>query len=164
VDRRRTRARRIPTGRGLSAARGLGGDLVAEEKGRAFGDWLIEELRARRMSQRQLAARSGVHHSTICRLTRGDRVPSLATATKLAQVFGTSGGPRPGPALVVADAAPRDAVAGVEHALRSDRSLSEAQVRRVMRYYLGERRAAVARRLPVQLVRASQMAGQAEAG
>jgi transcriptional regulator with XRE-family HTH domain len=34
---------------------------------RAFNEWLRVELRARRMSQRQLAQRSGVAHSTISR-------------------------------------------------------------------------------------------------
>jgi transcriptional regulator with XRE-family HTH domain len=37
------------------------------------------------MSQRQLAQQSGVDHSTISRLVRGDRMPSLGTATKLAR-------------------------------------------------------------------------------
>ena len=37
------------------------------------------------MSQRQLAQQSGVDHSTISRLIRGDRMPSLGTATKLAR-------------------------------------------------------------------------------
>ena len=37
------------------------------------------------MSQRQLAQQSGVDHSTISRLIRGDRTPSLGTATKLAR-------------------------------------------------------------------------------
>ena len=37
------------------------------------------------MSQRQLALQSGVDHSTISRLIKGDRMPSLGTATKLAR-------------------------------------------------------------------------------
>ena len=66
---------------------------VAIEFGRAGGGWagalvfnlwLRRQLRERPMSQRQLAALSGVDHSTISRLLRHDRTPSLATATKLA--------------------------------------------------------------------------------
>jgi transcriptional regulator with XRE-family HTH domain len=133
--------------------------MVPTEKGKAFSEWLLDELRVRRMSQRQLAARAGVHHSTICRLTQGDRIPSLATATKLAQVLGSTLGPTSGQSSALADAAPQDTIATVEYALRGDRDLSEAQVRHIMRCYLGERRAAAARRLPVRLVRARPRLG-----
>ena len=39
------------------------------------------------MSQRQLALQSGVNHSTISRLIKEDRMPSLRTATKLARAL-----------------------------------------------------------------------------
>ena len=39
------------------------------------------------MSQRQLALQSGVNHSTISRLVKQDRMPSLRTATKLARAL-----------------------------------------------------------------------------
>ena len=52
---------------------------------RAFNEWLRAQLKAKKMSQRQLAQQSGVDHSTISRLLRGDRTPSLGTATKLAR-------------------------------------------------------------------------------
>jgi transcriptional regulator with XRE-family HTH domain len=54
-----------------------------------FAGWLREAMAARRLSTRGLAARSGIDHSTICRLTRGDREPSLATAVALLKVLGT---------------------------------------------------------------------------
>jgi DNA-binding XRE family transcriptional regulator len=66
---------------------------VAIEFGRAGGGWagaivfnlwLRRQMRERRMSQRQLAALAGVDHSTVSRLLRHDRRPSLTTATKLA--------------------------------------------------------------------------------
>jgi transcriptional regulator with XRE-family HTH domain len=104
---------------------------------RAFNQWLQVQLRARKLTQRQLAQRSGVDHSTISRLMRGDRVPSLRTATRLAhglgmpqdlgrlddQNLGRSGSP----------------MARVEYALRSDDLLREAEVREIMDAYLATR-------------------------
>ena len=58
---------------------------MTTENGRAFNEWLRAQLKAKKMSQRQLAQQSGVDHSTISRLIRGDRMPSLGTATKLAR-------------------------------------------------------------------------------
>ena len=50
-----------------------------------FRVWLDTELRSRRISMRQLAAQTGVHHSTISRLRRG-RPPTLDTAIRLGYV------------------------------------------------------------------------------
>ncbi len=58
---------------------------MTNQNGRAFNEWLRAQLKAKKMSQRQLAQQSGVDHSTISRLIRGDRMPSLGTATKLAR-------------------------------------------------------------------------------
>jgi transcriptional regulator with XRE-family HTH domain len=58
---------------------------MTTQNGRAFNEWLRAQLKAKKMSQRQLAQQSGVDHSTISRLVRGDRMPSLGTATKLAR-------------------------------------------------------------------------------
>ena len=58
---------------------------MTTQNGRAFNEWLRTQLKAKKMSQRQLAQQSGVDHSTISRLIRGDRMPSLGTATKLAR-------------------------------------------------------------------------------
>jgi transcriptional regulator with XRE-family HTH domain len=44
-----------------------------------FGAWMRTRLKSRALSQRQLAARTGVHHSTISRLLRGERQASLRT-------------------------------------------------------------------------------------
>ena len=52
---------------------------------RSFNSWLRGQLKEKKMSQRQLALQSGVDHSTISRLIKGDRMPSLGTATKLAR-------------------------------------------------------------------------------
>ncbi len=113
---------------------------MTTQTGRAFNEWLRTQLKAKKMSQRQLAQQSGVDHSTISRLIRGDRMPSLGTATALArgrrairedadttQYLGlvTSGSPNP--------------AARVEYSLRSDDALGEAQVRQVMEYYLAVR-------------------------
>src|SRR5262245_62724036 len=77
--------------------RGIGGSAIGRHRdgaalsamttqnGRAFNEWLRAQLKAKKMSQRQLAQQSGVDHSTISRLIRGDRMPSLGTATKLAR-------------------------------------------------------------------------------
>src|SRR3990170_2926600 len=113
---------------------------MSVQNGRAFNEWLRSQLKAKKMSQRQLAQQSGVDHSTISRLIRGDRTPSLGTATKLArglreihdeadtpQYFG----------LVASTAT--NPTARVEYSLRADEYLSEAQVRQVMEYYLAVR-------------------------
>jgi transcriptional regulator with XRE-family HTH domain len=44
-----------------------------------FGAWMRNRLKSRALSQRQLAAKTGVHHSTISRLLRGDQHASLRT-------------------------------------------------------------------------------------
>ena len=116
---------------------------MTTDNGRAFNVWLQAELKAKKMSQRQLAQRSGVDHSTISRLIRGDRMPSLGTATRLARglreirddddaqaAFGIVSG---------VAASPQNPTARVEYALRADEALSEAQVRQVMEYYLAVR-------------------------
>jgi transcriptional regulator with XRE-family HTH domain len=45
-----------------------------------FGAWIRTRLTLRGLSQRQLSARTGVHHSTISRLLRGEHQVSLRTA------------------------------------------------------------------------------------
>jgi transcriptional regulator with XRE-family HTH domain len=116
---------------------GLVLDLDPTRSGRrAFNHWLQVQLHARKLSQRQLAQKSGVDHSTISRLIHGDRVPSLRTATMLAhglgiaqldglqdQNRGRSGSP----------------MASVEYALRSDDLLNETEVREIMNVYLAAR-------------------------
>ena len=55
---------------------------------RRVGEWLRAALKAKGMSQRQLAQRSGVDHSTIARIVVGVGAPSLETAIKLATGLG----------------------------------------------------------------------------
>src|ERR1044072_1560497 len=113
---------------------------MTTQNGPAFNEWLRAQLKAKKMSQRQLAQQSGVDHSTISRLIRGDRMPSLGTATKLArrlrQVRDDSD---TSPALGVVSVGPQNPTARVEYALRADEALTEPQVRQIMEYYLAVR-------------------------
>ncbi|HET9521757.1 MAG TPA: helix-turn-helix domain-containing protein [Candidatus Limnocylindrales bacterium] len=126
---------------------------VAVEFGRAGGGWagalvfnlwLRRQLRERRMSQRQLAAISGVDHSTISRLLSEDRRPSLATATKLVAALGHVRGEEAEPAAAdYFQRMPEETVfpaRRVELALRADEALDEQQVRQLMSMYLNARR------------------------
>lgn len=108
-----------------------------ERSTEGFHEWLQGELKARNMSQRQLAQKSGVDHSSISRVIRGERMPSLRTAMRLARGVdhndedpsdfrhGTSNDSNP--------------LARVEYALRADDQLTEADVREIMLYYLSTR-------------------------
>jgi len=108
--------------------------------GRAFNEWLRAQLKAKKMSQRQLAQQSGVDHSTISRLVRGDRMPSLGTATKLARGLRELGENDEGPQyLGLMGGGVQNPTARIEYALRADEALSESQVRQVMEYYLAVR-------------------------
>ena len=107
---------------------------------RSFNSWLRGQLKEKKMSQRQLALQSGVDHSTISRLVRGDRMPSLGTATKLARGLRELGENDDGPQyLGLMGGGVQNPTARVEYALRADEALGEAQVRQVMEYYLAVR-------------------------
>lgn len=113
---------------------------MIEQNGRAFNDWLRAQLRVKKMSQRQLAQQSGVDHSTISRLIRGDRMPSLGTATKLAKgLREIHDDAEPPQYLGLVTAGTTNPAARVEYALRSDELLSEPDVRQVMEFYLSIR-------------------------
>lgn len=92
------------------------------------------------MSQRQLALQSGVDHSTISRLIKGDRMPSLGTATKLArglrEIHDESDGPTYFAGLASRQPLP---TSRVEYALRGDELLTEADVRDLMQAYISVR-------------------------
>lgn len=105
-----------------------------------FVDWLSRQLRATRMSQRQLAHRSGVSHSTISRLLTEKRVPSLGTATKIARALPSMPDDGSPPyRLGGVDRLPTHPTARVEYALRADDLFGEPEVRQVMAYYLALR-------------------------
>jgi transcriptional regulator with XRE-family HTH domain len=103
----------------------------------AFNRWLQAQLKARKLTQRQLAQKSGVDHSTVSRLVRGERVPSLRTAALLARGLGW-------PAEIGRHddrsfGASFSSTARVEYALRSDEVLDERRVRAIMDVYLAAR-------------------------
>ena len=113
---------------------------MTTQNGRAFNEWLRAQLKAKKMSQRQLAQQSGVDHSTISRLIRGDRMPSLGTATKLARGLRELREDADTPQyLGLVASGSTNPTARVEYALRADELLSEAQVRQIMEYYLAVR-------------------------
>ena len=106
---------------------------MTSQNGRAFNEWLRGQLKAKKMSQRQLAQQSGVDHSTISRLIRGDRMPSLGTATKLARGLRELRDDADTPAyLGMVTSGTTNPTARVEYALRADDLLSEPQVRQIM--------------------------------
>jgi transcriptional regulator with XRE-family HTH domain len=119
---------------------------MTAQEARAFNEWLRGQLKAKKMSQRQLAQQAGVDHSTISRLVRGDRTPSLDTATRLARGLREIRDDEETPAyfghLSNGTASPP---ARVEYALRSDDLLAEPHVRQVMEYYLAIRMRQAAR-------------------
>ena len=113
---------------------------MTTQNGRAFNEWLRAQLKVKKMSQRQLAQQSGVDHSTISRLIRGDRMPSLGTATKLARGLRELRDDADTPQyLGLVASGSTNPTARVEYALRADDLLSEPQVRQIMEYYLAVR-------------------------
>lgn len=140
----------VTAGIAIMAPRGITSTVsVAIEFGRAghgwagaivFNVWLRRQMRERRMSQRQLAHRSGVDHSTISRLVSGERVPSLATATRLARALGRVNGD--GDAFAYFARLPEETVfptTRVEMALRGDDEINDDDVRSLMSAYLDAR-------------------------
>lgn len=109
----------------------------------AFAEWLDRQLRVRRLSQRQVAIRSGLDKSTISRLLRGDRAPTLRTATMLVEALGVDrADPDRPPSIAlqsVDPVGPASPTTRVERALRGDDLLDEADVQAVMRLYLAAR-------------------------
>lgn len=95
------------------------GMFSLDELPSSFATWVRAGMQARGLSGRQLAARSGVDHSTISRLLNSGRNPSYATARKLAR------------ALESNPASPT----GVEAALRRDPALSEGDVAYLLTEY-----------------------------
>jgi len=109
-------------------------EAPATQPSEPFARWLDAELRARRLSRRGLAKRSGVDHSTIVRILQGDRDPSLATATRIARALGAPGGRQ-----TLAEGADPSPIGRVKAALQADPALGEMDVAAVMRLYVGVR-------------------------
>ena len=107
---------------------------------RSFNSWLRGQLKEKKMSQRQLALQSGVDHSTISRLIKGDRMPSLGTATKLARGLREIHDEAEGPTYFAGLAARQPLpTSRVEYALRGDELLTESDVRELMQAYIAAR-------------------------
>jgi len=107
---------------------------------RSFNSWLRGQLKEKKMSQRQLALQSGVDHSTISRLIKGDRMPSLGTATKLARGLREIHDEADGPTYFAGLAARQpQPTSRVEYALRGDELLTESDVRELMQAYIAAR-------------------------
>jgi transcriptional regulator with XRE-family HTH domain len=156
-----------PSGRTIEGEPSLGQRRtqhpMSVQNGRAFNEWLRTQLKVKKMSQRQLAQQSGVDHSTISRLVRGDRTPSLGTATKLARGLRELRDETETPQYFgLVQSSTSHPTARVEYALRSDDLLSEPQVRQVMEYYLALRmRRLAAARQNGQTARPAPQPGQA---
>ena len=105
-----------------------------------FNVWLRRQIRERRMSQRHLAMMSGVHHSTISRLLRGNRTPSLETAAKLVHALRLEW--TDDQVATYFDLLPERTLfptQRVESALRGDSDLDDNDVRAIMAHYLSVR-------------------------
>ena len=115
--------------------------MIEEANEVQFRDWLTLQLRARRMSLRQLAHRSGVNVSTVSRIVRGERRPTLRTAVRLARVVRDTADESSATRFFGSlTAESLDPVREVERALRADQSLEDDDVRKVMQVYLATRR------------------------
>jgi transcriptional regulator with XRE-family HTH domain len=112
----------------------------ADPSTKTFRHWLELEMKSRGLSSRQLAASSGVDHSTISRLLYGDRSPSLETATRLARAIEAPGSPGIIPPVLDERPGATSGLGRVEETLRADPALSHAQVRRIMEYSKAVRR------------------------
>ena len=55
-----------------------------------FSGWLRDAMAERRITQRALAMRTGIDHSSISRLLARDRIPSLSTAVAIVKVLSPS--------------------------------------------------------------------------
>ena len=61
---------------------------LSEKFDLSFAVWLSRQLRRQRISQRELARRGGLDHSTISRILVGARAPSWSTMQRIAHVVG----------------------------------------------------------------------------
>jgi transcriptional regulator with XRE-family HTH domain len=118
---------------------------------RDFNTWLRAQLNEKQMTQRHLAMRSGVDHSTISRLLSGDRMPSLRTATKLARALRELHDDGDGPTFFAGLSNPQMlCTSRVEHAFRADEVLTDLDVRELLHAYLSIRTRRVRERVVAQ--------------
>ena len=110
----------------------------AAETDQAFAGWLRRAMTERGVSQQQLAARSGVDHSTISRLLGGQRNPSLATAARLARALEVSLEPA-GLSLPLTDLPGAGPPSCLAAALRSDPLLGDTDIDAILRLYIALR-------------------------
>jgi transcriptional regulator with XRE-family HTH domain len=97
----------------------------------AFVDWLRIEMRQRRISQRMLAARAGISHSTVSRMLKEDRSPTFETAQRLARAL------YPHAPLGRWEI---DPAAEVERLLAADPAIEEADAEELIQAYRAARR------------------------
>jgi transcriptional regulator with XRE-family HTH domain len=108
---------------------------MSEPDDQQFRDWLRMRLRARGMSIRLLAQRSGTSASTVSRVVRGERQASLRTAIRLMRVLREAEDGDPSATDVWPEAQQSHPIGEVERALRADERLTPANVRRIMLFY-----------------------------
>jgi transcriptional regulator with XRE-family HTH domain len=107
---------------------------AADRSGLPFDAWLAAELDALDMTPGRLSRLTGLHRSTISRLLRGERRPTVETAARITLAIGSA---RP-PAGVERR---QDLVARVRHELDADPTLRPRDVQRVMTRYVLQRAA-----------------------
>src|SRR5207249_6276332 len=108
---------------------------MSEPDDEQFRDWMRMKLRARGMSIRLLAQRSGTSASTVSRVVRGERQASLRTAIRLVRVLRDAGDGDPSATQLWPGGQQGHPVGEVERALRADERLTPSKVRRIMLLY-----------------------------
>lgn len=115
---------------------------MTDRRTHLFRTWLASEMQNRRLSQEQLALRSGMHRSTISRLLSGERSPNLDTVAQIVDALGTS------PAAASPLAVASDSAAEVERSIQADPALSEATRLLLIQLYRRMRRPLVSGTAP----------------
>jgi len=64
---------------------------MREEKINSLGSWLEEKCKSERLSLRQAAAKTGLSHSTLAKIVKGNTKVRGETIKKLARYFGGDG-------------------------------------------------------------------------
>lgn len=96
-----------------------------------FRAWLASRIAARGFSHGQLALRSGIDRSTVGRILNGERRPTLDTAVRLVGALDADAMPH----LFVRLGRLGDPAIRVEHAVRDDPHLSDANAAKLLRCY-----------------------------